>query len=65
MVLKTVAVALAVCGGAYNHFKLLPSFHAAPDDPELEAEVRSAVAAGAIVLIFVVIVTASLVVAAS
>ena len=65
LVLKTVAVALAVCGGAYNHFKLLPSLDAAPDDLEVEAEVRSAVTAEAILLIFVVIVTASLVVAAS
>ena len=65
LLLKTAAVALAACAGAYNHFKLLPALDAAPHDPELEAEVRSSVTAEAIMLIFVVIVTASLVVAAS
>jgi copper transport protein len=65
LLLKTAAVALAACGGAYNHFRLLPALEVDPDDPTLLAEIRSTVTAEGILLVFVVIVTASLVAAAS
>ncbi len=65
LLLKTVAVAIAAGGGAYNHFVLLPALEAAPDDEELAAELRSTVTAEAILLAFVVVVTAWLVAAAS
>ena len=65
LLLKTAFVAIAAGGGAYNHFRLLPALEAAPDDEELAAELRSTVTAEAIILAFVVIVTAWLVAAAS
>jgi copper transport protein len=67
LLLKTAAVAVAVAAGAYNHFRLVPALDAAADvDAEpLAARLRSTVTAEAIVLVFVVIVTAWLVVAAT
>jgi copper transport protein len=65
LLLKTSAVALAAIGGAYNHFRLLPALEANPESPELRAELRSTVTAEAILLTFVVIVTAFLVAAAA
>lgn len=65
LLLKTAAVAIAAGAGVYNHFHLLPALEAAPDDEELAAELRSTVTAEAIVLGFVVVVTAWLVAAAS
>ena len=65
LLLKTAAVALAMAGGAYNHFRLLPALEADSESPEVLAELRSTVTAEAIMLVFVVIVTAWLVAAAS
>jgi copper transport protein len=65
LLLKTAAVGLAIVAGAYNHFRLLPALEADPDSPELLAELRSTVTAEAIMLVFVVTVTAWLVSAAS
>ncbi|MEL6892529.1 MAG: CopD family protein, partial [Actinomycetota bacterium] len=65
LLLKTAAVGLAMMGGAYNHFRLLPALEAEPDSPELLAQLRSTVTAEAIMLAFVVSVTAWLVAAAS
>ena len=65
LMLKTAAVGIAAAGGAYNHFRLIPALDVAPDDEELLAEVRSTVTAEAIMLFFVVVVTAWLVAAAS
>ena len=65
LLLKTAAVGLAMIGGAYNHFRLLPALEADPESPELLAELRSTVTAEAIMLVFVVSVTAWLVAAAS
>lgn len=65
LLLKTAAVGLAMIGGAYNHFRLLPALEADPESPELLSELRSAVTAEAIMLVFVVSVTAWLVAAAS
>jgi copper transport protein len=65
LLLKTAAVAIAAAGGAYNHFRLLPALEAAPDDEELAAELRTTVTAEAIMLGFVIIVTAWLVSASS
>jgi putative copper export protein len=65
LLLKTVAVAIAAGGGTYNHFVLLPALQADPGDEELAAELRSTVTAEAILLAFVVVVTAWLVAAAS
>lgn len=65
LLLKTAAVGLAAIGGAYNHFRLLPALEADPESPELLAELRSTVTAEAIMLVFVVAVTAWLVAAAS
>jgi copper transport protein len=65
LLLKTAAAALAMVGGAYNHFRLLPALEAEPDDPTLIAHLRTAVTSEAIMLGFVIVVTASLVAAAS
>lgn len=65
LLLKTGAVGLAAAGGAYNHFRLRPALEASPDDEQLTAEFRSSLVAEAIVLAFVVVVTAWLVAAAS
>lgn len=65
LLLKTGAVALAALGGAYNHFRLVPALESDPDSPELHAELRSTLTAEAIMLGFVVVVTAWLVVQAS
>ena len=65
LILKTAAVGLAMIGGAYNHFRLLPALEADPESPELLTELRSTVTAEAVMLVFVVAVTAWLVAAAS
>lgn len=65
LLLKSAAVGLAIIGGAYNHFRLLPALEADPNSTELHTELRSTVTAEAIVLVFAVIVTAWLVAAAS
>ena len=65
LLLKTAAVGLAIVGGAYNHFRLLPALDADPESPELLGELRATVTAEAIMLVFVVTVTAWLVAAAS
>jgi copper transport protein len=65
LLLKTAAVAVAAAIGAYNHFRLVPALDAEPGSDPLASRVRSIVTAEAIVLVFVVIVTASLVAAAT
>ena len=64
LLLKTAGALVAMAFGAWNHFRLLPSLEARPDDAALRRTARSTVTAEAIVLVFVVIVTASLVAAA-
>ena len=61
LLLKTAAAGLAIVGGAYNHFRLLPALDADPDDPMLHEQLRSVITAEAIILCFVVVVTAWLV----
>ena len=63
--LKTAAAAVAMAAGAYNHFRLMPALERDPDNEGLHRSVRSTVTAEAIVLGFVVVVTAWLVAAAS
>lgn len=63
--LKSTAAGIAVIAGAYNHFRLMPALERNPDDQALHESVRSTVTAEAIMLAFVVIVTAWLVAAAS
>ena len=65
LLLKSAAAGLAMVGGAYNHFRLLPALEADPDDPRLVEHLRTAVTSEAIMLGFVIVVTASLVAAAS
>ena len=65
LLLKVGAVAVAACFGTYNHFRLRPALEAAPGDPALVARLRAVLTAEAIVLGFVVGVTAWLVTAAS
>lgn len=65
LLLKTGAVGLAVIAGAYNHFRLLPALKANPDSSDVAAGLRSTMTAEAIMLVFVVMVTAWLVAAAS
>ena len=65
LLLKTAGVGLAMIGGADNHFRLLPALESDPESPELLTELRSTIAAEAIMLVFVVTVTAWLVSAAS
>ena len=64
LMLKTAAAGVAMAFGAWNHFRLLPALEARPDDADLQRTARSTVTAEAIVLVFVVVVTASLVAAA-
>ncbi len=65
LLLKSAAAGLAMLAGAYNHFRLLPALERNPNDAALHHSVRSTVTAEAIMLGFVVIVTAWLVAAAS
>jgi methionine-rich copper-binding protein CopC len=65
LLLKTAAAGLALVGGAYNHFRLLPALDADPDSPVLHEQLRSVITAEAIMLSFVVVVTAWLVSSAS
>ena len=65
LLLKSAAAGLAMLGGAFNHFWLLPALEADPDDPTQITHLRSAVTCEAIMLGFVIVVTASLVAAAS
>lgn len=65
LLLKSAAVGLALVGGAYNHFRVLPHLEAHPDDPQMVVRLRSVVTSEAIVLGFVIVITASLVAAAS
>ena len=65
LLLKSTAVGLAMIGGAFNHFRLLPALEADPESPQLLTELRSTLTAEAIMLAFVVAVTAWLVAAAS
>ncbi|MGA9277049.1 CopD family protein [Ilumatobacter sp.] len=65
LLLKSGAAVLAMCGGAYNHFRLIPLLNADPDNPALHERMRSVITAEAILLGFVIVVTAWLVAAAS
>ena len=65
LLLKSAAVAVAAAIGAYNHFRLVPALDAQPESEALASRVRSIVTAEAIVLVFVVIVTAFLLAAAT
>ena len=65
LLLKVGAVAVAAAAGAYNHFRLIPALDATPDDVELAVRMRSTVTAEAILLLFVIVVTAWLVAAMS
>lgn len=65
LLLKTAAVGIAATGGAVNHFVLLPALDADPDSPSVLSRLRSTLTAEAIVLTFVVTVTAWLVTAAT
>jgi copper transport protein len=64
LLLKSAAVAVAAGVGAYNHLRLRPALEASPDDPAVAAGLRGTLIAEAIVLTFVVVVTAWLVQAA-
>ena len=63
--LKSAAAGIAIFAGAYNHFRLMPALERDPDDQALHDSVRSTVTAEAIMLAFVIVVTAWLVAAAS
>ena len=65
LMLKSTAVALAAVAGGYNHVRLLPALESDPESPELLATLRSTLTSEAILLGFVVVVTAWLVAAAS
>jgi len=64
LLLKSGAAAVAMAFGAVNHFRLIPALEADPDDPDLRRLARSTVTGEAIVMVFVIAVTASLVTAA-
>lgn len=65
LLLKSAAAGLAMLAGAYNHFRLMPALERSPNDPAVHDAVRSTVTAEAIMLGFVVVVSAWLVAAAS
>ncbi|MEZ5227791.1 MAG: CopD family protein [Acidimicrobiales bacterium] len=60
LMVKTVLVAFAAAGGAYNHRVLIPELSATPDDPELVARFRTVVTFEAVALAAVVAATAVL-----
>ncbi len=64
LLLKSAAAGIAMLAGAYNHFRLMPALEASPDDAAIHDSVRATVTAEAIMLGFVVVVTAWLVAAA-
>ncbi|MFK8023835.1 MAG: CopD family protein [Ilumatobacter sp.] len=61
LLLKSAAVAIAAAMGAYNHFVLRPLIVEHPDDVVAVARVRTSVTVEAMMLGFVLIVTATLV----
>jgi copper transport protein len=63
--LKTAATGIAIVAGGYNHFRLMPALERDPDNRALHDSVRSTVTAEAIMLAFVIVVTAWLVAAAT
>lgn len=63
LLLKTAAVMIAVGVGAYNHFRMVPALDAEPDSERLRSQLRSTVTVEAIILVFVVVVTAWLIAA--
>ncbi len=65
LLLKTAAVGVAMAIGGYNHFRLRPALEADPADSDLLRTARAALTSEAIVLAFVVVVTAWLVAAAA
>ncbi|MCB0995871.1 MAG: copper resistance protein CopC/CopD [Acidimicrobiales bacterium] len=65
LLVKTVLVAFAAAGGAYNHRVLIPELSATPDDPVLVARFRTVVTFEAVALAAVVAATAVLMGAAS
>ncbi len=65
LLLKSAAAGVAIAAGAYNHFRLMPALERNPNDESLHQSVRATVTAEAIMLTFVVVVTAWLVAAAS
>ncbi len=65
LLLKSAAAGIAMVAGAYNHFRLIPALERNPGDAAIHHSVRTNVTAEAIILGFVVVVTAWLVAAAS
>ncbi len=65
LLLKMAVVAVAVSIGAYNHFRLVPALDAEHGSDPRASQLRLILTAEAIVLVAVVIVTASLVAAAT
>lgn len=65
LMVKTVLVAFAAAGGAYNHRVLIPELSATPDDPVQLARFRTVVTLEAVALAAVVAATAVLMGAAS
>ncbi len=65
LLLKSTAAGIAMVAGAYNHFWLIPALERNPGDAAIHHSVRTNVTAEAILLGFVVVVTAWLVAAAS
>lgn len=65
LLLKSTAAGVAVAAGAYNHFRLKPALERYPDDADIHDTVRTSVTVEAIMLGFVVVVTAWLVAASS
>ena len=65
LLLKTAGVAIAAAIGAFNHFALRPALDRDPGNGQLADRLRTSVTAEAIILVFVVVVTAALVAAAT
>lgn len=61
LVLKVAAVVVAVLLGAYQHLRLVPALDGDPDDPSTGRATRTTLAIEAIVLAYVVVITAFLV----
>jgi putative copper export protein len=65
LIAKTLLVAAAAAAGGYNHAVVIPRLEAAPDNPAVVGHFRSVIAAEAVLLVAVVVVTGLLMGASS
>jgi copper transport protein len=65
LIIKTIAVGIAVLLGAYNHFVVVPALELDPDATAMQRRAQMTVSIEAIVLLFVAVATVFLTVAST